>query len=76
MATRAKFRCSVVEDYGSSKKIKMNVVYDPTGNGENANFTKATPSGELWMTIDNPLASTQFVPGQDYYVKFEPAPKS
>ena len=68
MATRAKFVCMSVEDYGVSKKVKLAVVYAPDANGEDANFTKASPSGELWMTIDNPAASVQFKPGAKYYV--------
>lgn len=53
----AKMGVSSIEDYGWSKKIKFNCVYDGkvnTGeNSENASFTKATPSGEAWMTVDN-----------------------
>lgn len=77
MSTRAKFRCNVVEDYGLSKKVKLNVVYEGSlgANDENKRFTKATPSGEIWLTIDNPAASVQFVPGDEYYVDFTPAPK-
>lgn len=73
MATRAKFRCSSIEDYGVSKKVKLNTVYAPDANGEDGGFTKATPNGELWMTIDNPNASCQFVPGKLYYVDISQA---
>lgn len=74
MSTRAKFRCNAIEDYGSgSKKVKMSVVYDPSGNGENANFNKATPNGTCEMQIDNPSASCQFEPGKYYYADFIPA---
>lgn len=74
MATRAKFRCNAVEDYGYSKKVKLAAVYAPDANGEDLGFTKATPSGELWMTIDNPNASCQFVPGKDYYIDIHQVP--
>lgn len=74
MAVRAKFRCSVVEDYGYSKKVKLAAVYpseEERGSlSENESFNKATPSGELWMTIDNPAASIQFEPGKSYYLDF------
>ncbi len=73
MATRCKFMCRSVEDYGQSKKINLGVVYAPDANGENAGFTKATPAGECWMTIDNPAASVQFEPGKYYYADFSPA---
>ncbi|RIV79575.1 hypothetical protein D2V04_06285 [Pelagerythrobacter aerophilus] len=46
-----------VEDYGVSRKINFRCVYDNginTGDHpENQSFTKATPSGEAWMTVDN-----------------------
>lgn len=71
MATRAKFTCRSVENYGLSKKVNLAVVYAPDANGEDANFTKATPSGECWLTIDNPAAAVQFEPGKSYYATFE-----
>jgi hypothetical protein len=72
--TRAKFRCTTVEDYGYSKKVKLIPVYEGElgPNEENKRFTRATPSGEIWMTIDNPEAAIQFVPQADYYVDFTP----
>jgi hypothetical protein len=74
MSTRAKFRCNSVTSFGGdSKEVSLSVVYDPNGNGENANFTKATPSGEMKMRIDNPAAAVQFVPGEFYYVDISPA---
>lgn len=76
MATRAKFTCRAVEDYGHSKKVILAVVYAPDANGEDANFTKATPSGECWLTIDNPAASVQFAPGKSYYADFHEVPAS
>lgn len=73
MATRCKFRCASVEDFGTSKKVKLAVVYEGSlgANEENKRFTKATPSGECWLTIDNPAASVQFVAGREYYATFE-----
>lgn len=53
----AKMDVQSFEDYGFSRKIKFRCVYDGkvnTGdNQENQSFTKATPSGEAWMTVDN-----------------------
>lgn len=76
MSTRAKFTCTKVEDYGRSKKVCLQVVYEGElgPNEENKRFTNATPSGECWLTIDNPLAAVQFVPGREYYAVFEEAP--
>lgn len=75
MATRAKFMCSSVEDYGMSKKVNLSVIYEGSlgDNEENKRFTKATPSGQLWMTIDNPAAAIQFMPGKAYYCDFTEA---
>lgn len=77
MSTRAKFRCNSVNDFGGgSKEVSLSVVYDPKGNGENANFTKATPSGDMKMRIDNPVAAVQFEPGKSYYVDISEAPSA
>lgn len=77
MTVRAKFRVSSVEDFGQSKQLKLNAVYEGSlgENEENRRFTKATPNGEIKMTVDNPYASDQFAPGQEWYVTFERADK-
>ncbi len=53
----SKMRVTAFEDYGFSRKIKFSCVYESkinTGdNTENQSFTKATPNGEAWMTVDN-----------------------
>lgn len=75
MSVIAKMRVNSVEDFGgTSKKVRLFPVYEPAGSGtpEDQRFTKATPSGEVWMTIDNPAASEQFVPGKEFYVTFDP----
>lgn len=76
MSTRAKFNCVSVESFGVSKKVKLSVVYEGElgPNEENKRFTNATPQGECWLTIDNPAASVQFVPGRSYFATFEEAP--
>jgi hypothetical protein len=75
MSVRAKFYVQSVEDYGQSKKVNMSPVYEgPLGeNEENRRFTQASPSGALWITIDNPYASEQFAPGQQWYLDFNRA---
>lgn len=70
---RAKFRCDSITDYGVSRQAQFSAVYAPDANGEDAGFTKATPWGELKMTIDNPAAAIQFEPGKMYYLDFSPA---
>lgn len=62
----AKMRVQAVEDYGYNRKIKFSCVHDSsvnTGdNPENRAFTKATPSGEAWMTLDNRAVWGAFAP--------------
>jgi len=76
MATRAKFRCNSIEDFGGiSKKVKLSAIYDPGANNEDGGFTKATPWGELQMSIDNPAASCQFEIGKMYYLDIHQVPE-
>lgn len=35
-------------------------------------FAKATPSGFVEMTVDNPVVASQLVIGKAYYVDFTP----
>jgi hypothetical protein len=74
MSVRAKMRVAEVTDLGYQKKIKLVAVYEGElgKNEENRRFTKATPNGECWMTVDNPYAADQFSPGQEWYLTFEP----
>lgn len=73
--TRAKFQCLSVTDHGHNKSVKLNVVYSRVEGSENRDFTKATPSGTIEMTIDNPVAAVQFVPQRYYYVDFQECPE-
>ncbi len=76
----AKMNVASIEDYGWSRKLKMSCVYDNginTGdNAENRSFTKASPSGELWMSIDNNYVWPAFrlpvdgKPASTHYVVF------
>lgn len=73
-SVRAKFRCNSITDFGgSSKTIAFMAIYAPDANGEDAGFTKATPWGEIKMSVDNPAAAVQFEIGKDYYVDFSSA---
>lgn len=73
--TRAKFQCLSVTDHGWNKSVKMQVVYSRKEGEENYDFTKATPSGTMEMTIDNPHAAVQFKPQRYYYVDIEECPE-
>lgn len=64
----AKMYVTSIEDYGFSRKFNLQCVYDSkvnTGdNPENRSFSKASPSGNLWMTVDNKRVWPAFrIPG-------------
>lgn len=73
MSVRAKFQLHSVTDHAyGGKTLRFQAVYDQSTE-ENRRFTKATPSGSMEMTIDNPAASEQFQLGKYYYADFSPA---
>jgi hypothetical protein len=75
MNVRAKFTCSSVIDtpYSTgSKTVHLHAVYGT--EGENATFSKYTPSGNLSMQIDKDTPAVEFfVQGKSYYLNFETA---
>jgi hypothetical protein len=80
-AVRAKMRCNGIDTSRWGKfegqqtvKVRLGAIYGT--EGENKDFTTATPSGECWMNIDaSRPAADYFEPGEDYYVTFTKAPK-
>lgn len=71
---RAKFTCSslIPNPWGTSKVVHFHAVYGT--EGENASYSKATPCGNLSMTIDNDTpAADYFEQGKSYYLTFEKA---
>lgn len=77
MALRAKFRCydviSTSDVHGDkySESVKLHAVTDETE--DNKSWAKATPAGQLSMTIDNPKAFESFRQGDEYYLTIEKA---
>ena len=76
-AVVAKMKVSCVESqqfsHGTQNKVRLGAVY--SNKGENAAFSKATPSGECWMNIDSGARALEFFkPGKSYYVTFTEAP--
>lgn len=67
---RAKFRCSRVarDEYGNETPE----FYADHGPG-NEQWAKATPGGNLTMTISNPGAQGFFTPGKSYFLTFTEA---
>ena len=83
---RAKFICESVTNrnsYGNKyQTVQLNAVYATVKKGdseepdtENNQFSVATPSGKVEMTISNPKAIDFFEPGKSYYLDFTEAPK-
>ena len=76
MSVRAKFRCmSVTTHHTRMVEVRLRPVYNNAKGDyevppENQAFWDATPAGEITMTINNPDASAQFIPGQAFYVDF------
>lgn len=74
MSTKAKFRCNNVVDTkhqnGSFRMVSFSAIYGK--DGENKDYAKATPWGELKMQIDESTpAFDAFTPGKDYYLTIE-----
>lgn len=55
----------------SSQIVRLNAVYAPDPKNVNHAFWKATPTGSMEMTINNPSAFDAFVPGGKYLLTFE-----
>jgi len=55
------------------RRVKLDAQYDDGLSKENASFARATPSGTIEFTWDNP--NVNFEPGDVLYVDFTPAPK-
>jgi hypothetical protein len=72
MQVKAKFRCNAVipNSWGNgSTTAHFNAVYGT--EGENADYSKATPCGNLSIVIDSEVpASKFFEQGKDYYLTF------
>lgn len=68
-SVRAKFICNSVESFTHGKTAKLHAVYGK--EGENKDFTDATPSGSLDINISGDVpANNFFEPGKEYYLDF------
>lgn len=72
MAVKAKFQCNSIVDLGYAMSVNFNAVYGT--EGENADYSKATPCGNLNLNIDKETkAAQEFERGKFYYLTFEEA---
>lgn len=72
MSVRAMFKLNSIEHhYYGDKTVKFSAQYDDR-IPEHRRFHKATPCGELSMTVNNPIALEQFENGKYYYLDITP----
>jgi hypothetical protein len=70
MQVKAKFSCNSILNFQHGKTAKLNAIYGK--EGENADFTKATPNGSIEISISEETPAVDyFQPGKNYYVYFE-----
>jgi hypothetical protein len=78
MMTRALFTVNDVlerkdaEGNATGQIVKLNPSYVNNPEHPNYAFWKATPTGNLEMTINNPAVFGFFVPGRSYWLDFTP----
>jgi hypothetical protein len=72
MAVRAKFRVDHIDQYGPQFNDQATVVASATNvkDGDNKDWSKWSPSGQLTLSITNPDAAKFFRPGQVLWVDF------
>jgi len=70
MIVKAKFKCNAVTSFEHSKRAEFYAVYGT--DGENSDFSKATPAGVLDLTIDESTPAINFFqPGKNYSLTLE-----
>lgn len=74
---RAKMKVGSVKLTEHGEVLEMapvcgNKPFGPAGESEDNTFARFTPSGAVSLTVNNPVLSGQFKPGQEFYVDFTP----
>ena len=78
MNIRAKFRVTAViehADNATARTIKMMPHYDQS-IPEDRRFAQATPTGELSMYVNNPVAVAELTIGKYFYLDLVPVEES
>lgn len=70
MNVRAKFKCQSVTDHAGGMRIAKLTAVCADEVPENQRYHRYTPSGSIEISIDNPSAAAEFVPGKSYYLDF------
>jgi hypothetical protein len=76
MTIRAKMKCTSITKQGDHENVHLMAVTDDTE--ENKTWSKWTPNGSASLSISNPDAQGQFLPGTEYFIDFTavPAPET
>lgn len=72
MSVRAKFFVQSITHTTSGGSVRLSAV---CRGEDNKTWAQYTPVGTIEMNILNESALAQFVPGDELYVDFSPAPK-
>lgn len=70
---RAKFSVSKVTNQPWGEEVTLHAVYSSANNEEDNQFSEATPTGQLLMTVSNPKAKGFLQEGKSYYLDFTEA---
>lgn len=72
---RAKFQCDRIIKHGyGGTEVEMSAIHSP--DGENKDFTDATPCGDFKMEISKGMPAADFFePGKSYYLDISEAPE-
>jgi hypothetical protein len=79
MQTQAKMRCSWNQptqwstEESPAHVVRLTPVYDADPDHPNFGWSKATPSGQVELTITNPAAFENFEVNKEYLLTFEEA---
>lgn len=68
---RAKFKLDTMDKHDDYCNVTMHAITEQ--DGDNEEFWKYTPAGQLQMTITNPAAYDKLELGQTYYLDFTKA---
>lgn len=72
MTVIARLRCHAIKDHGPhGKMVYLSPVYSSDPADPNYSYSKATPSGEVYLNITNPAAYEQFQENKVYDVIFK-----
>jgi hypothetical protein len=78
MTVQAKVRCignsaPAWDANGTMRAVRFTPVYDPDPAGPNFEWSQATPSGYVELTITNPAAFGAFEVNKEYTLTFDAA---